>query len=552
MPESPSASIVIPTRGRPEYLDVALASIAPQAERSGAEVIVVSDGPNQKTASVAERHGASHVSIEQPRGANAARNAGIAAARSALIVFVDDDVEAPPGWLDRILDGARAQPGHEVFGGPIRARLEGGGPRMCGREAAPITTLDLGPEDRDAQFVWSANMAVRRGAFERLGAFDERIHGRGEEEDWERRYTTAGGRIRYLAGAGLDHRRERSDATVRSLAGAAYALGRSARRHDARKGTAPPVLAELRTLIGCGWHTVRRRCANGVVMGAQAAGRLREALAPVADPPTDDFLSGTSGQVFGIRATGRALVADAIADARMAVRGEPWRLHRAARAWSRRRVLALGIERAGEPNLLARTREQLLSSKHDVRFVGTEVGNRGKFENLNALLASNPPSGYDWLLVVDDDVALPHRFLDTFLFLAERFQLDLTQPAHRARSHAAWPVTRRQPGSLLRETQYVEIGPVVAFAARTFDTLLPFPELRAGWGLDNHWAAVAREHGWRIGIVDATAIRHGLRRTATAYDREEAIAEGRRFLSDRPYVKTSEAQRTLVTHRSWT
>jgi hypothetical protein len=96
----------------------------------------------------------------------------------------------------------------------------------------------------------------------------------------------------------------------------------------------------------------------------------------------------------------------------------------------------------------------------------------------------------------------------------------------------------------------VEIGPLIAFHAEAFDALLPFPALRAGWGLDAHWAAVARDHGWPLGIVDATPIRHGVRRTAAAYDRDEAIAEARRFLKDKPYVKAVEAQRTLATHRT--
>jgi hypothetical protein len=136
------------------------------------------------------------------------------------------------------------------------------------------------------------------------------------------------------------------------------------------------------------------------------------------------------------------------------------------------------------------------------------------------------------------------------VFLAERFELRLAQPAHRARSHAAWPITRRRAGSLVRETAFVEIGPVVAFHRTTFDTLLPFPELRFGWGLEAHWVAVAQQHHWPVGIVDVTAIRHGSREIAAAYDRDEAIAEGRRFLADRPHVKTA-GSRTLITHRSW-
>jgi glycosyltransferase involved in cell wall biosynthesis len=258
---------------------VTLTSVVPQATENGAEVLVVVDGPDALTERVARRHGARVVSLPQPAGANAARNRAVEEARGELIVFIDDDVEVPPGWLDAVLAGASQAPDYDVFGGPIRARLEGGGPRACGREDPPITTLDLGPADRDAGFVWSANMAVRRAAFERAGRFDESIAGRGEEEDWERRYRRRGGRIRYLGGAGLEHRRTRRDARVRALARAGYQLGRSARRNDRRKGVAPPLRGELRTVAGCCWHIIRRRCAIGFVMLAESSGRLREAVA---------------------------------------------------------------------------------------------------------------------------------------------------------------------------------------------------------------------------------------------------------------------------------
>ena len=165
-----------------------------------------------------------------------------------------------------------------MFGGPIRARLEGG-PRGCGREPAPITTLEEGPEDRDVPFVWGANMAIRRSAFERIGLFDDSLSGRGDEEDWELRYRAGGGRIRYLAGAGLDHRRTGQDARLGVLTRQAYRHGREARRHDVRVGKPRPIGTELRTLAGCAWHTVRRRCAFGIVMGARTAGSVREALA---------------------------------------------------------------------------------------------------------------------------------------------------------------------------------------------------------------------------------------------------------------------------------
>jgi GT2 family glycosyltransferase len=277
--DKPPASIVIPTLRAPAYLDVTLASVMPQARAVGAEVIVVSDGgPDPATEEVVARHGATLVKHIGQRGLNAGRNAGIATATSDLMVFIDQDVEAPPGWLDAVIDGARATPDREVFGGPIWGRLEGGRPG-CGREPAPITTLDAGPEDRDIPLVWGANMAMRRSAFERVGRFDEALRGRGDEEEWEFRWRQSGGKIRYLARAGLDHRRAPADARISVLARAAYGQGREARRHDLREGKARSIPTELWILVGCAWHTIRRRCAYGVVMGARAAGSLHEALA---------------------------------------------------------------------------------------------------------------------------------------------------------------------------------------------------------------------------------------------------------------------------------
>jgi hypothetical protein len=259
--------------------------------------------------------------------------------------------------------------------------------------------------------------------------------------------------------------------------------------------------------------------------------------------------SGEAGLVLGVRATARALALDAACDAVAAARLERSWLRKAALAAPRRRVLALGIERTDQPGLLDAARAELARSHHDVTFARADAGDRGKFENLNALLAKHRPGAHDWLLIVDDDVALPTSFLDVFIFLAERFSLRLAQPAHRYRSHAAWRVTRRRPASLVRETAFVEIGPLCAFHAETFTTLLPFPPLRIGWGLDLHWSAIAREHRWKLGIVDATPVLHGLRPIASAYGHREAVEEATAFLAGRPYTRAADAQRTIATHR---
>ena len=240
----PVASILFPTRDRSAYLAAALASVAGQAAARGAEIVVVEDGAaDPRTAQLAAEHGARHVALGAPRGLNVARNAAVEAARSDLLCFLDDDVAVWPGWLDALLAGAAAYPDHDVFGGPIRARLEGTDLHACGREPAPITTLDLGPEDRDADLVWGANLALRRSALARAGGFDPARSGPGDEEEWERRLRAAGGRIRYLAAAGVDHRRtgrRRADRRPRARRLAPRAASRAATtRPRARRPASP-------------------------------------------------------------------------------------------------------------------------------------------------------------------------------------------------------------------------------------------------------------------------------------------------------------------------
>ncbi|MGH2879549.1 MAG: glycosyltransferase family 2 protein [Solirubrobacteraceae bacterium] len=582
---APVASIVVPTRGRPAYLEVALASLAPQALAAGGELIVVDDaGASEATRALCERYGARYEPHPRPLGLNVARNSGVQRSRSELVVFVDDDVEVREGWLAALLDAAREHPETEVFTGPIHVRLEGAPPHSCGREPPPITSLQLGPQDGWTRFAWGSNMAIRRSALERVGPFDVSLEHGGDEQELQERLagqrpdsrrnapsSTQSGAM-YVAAAALDHRRAPADARLRPLCRAAYARGRAAWRFDAWRGQAPSLAYELRILAGCVGHVLRRRCPMGLTMVAHSSGRLRERLAmgrkssekaqtpPVAQiatgpsstsSTTDDFLSGESGTIGGLDELRRAAL-DIGEDGLQIASGRGLLLTRAARhSPPTQRVLALCVERPQNAQLTAALSAELAHSRHRIELRRSPPGDAGKFENLNRMLADEQIEDFDWFFVLDDDIGLPHGFMDKFLFLAERFSLDLAQPAHRAASHAAWRVTRRRLGAVTRETRFVEIGPVTAFARRTYEELLPFPQLRMGWGLDLHWAALAAQHGWRCGVIDAVAIAHRSAPAASAYSREQALGEARAFLRERPYLRAAEAQQTLVTHRHW-
>jgi glycosyltransferase involved in cell wall biosynthesis len=275
---TPAVSVVVPTHDRADYLDVTLSSLLDQDFPEPYEVIVVDDGSRDSTPDVIRRHGVRGLVHDPPRGPNAARNAGARAAEADLIALVDDDVFAPREWLRELVEGARRHPDAEVYGGPIRARLEGPAPHSCGRERPPITTLDLGAGDTEAELVWSANMLLRRSALERAGEFDESLPTGGDEEEWLRRLAARGGRVMYIAAAPIDHRRAGDDARLRSLMRSAYQRGYNLRRFNEAHGAAPAIGHELRVLAGCGWHVVRRGCPQGLIAGAHSAGRLKRAL----------------------------------------------------------------------------------------------------------------------------------------------------------------------------------------------------------------------------------------------------------------------------------
>jgi GT2 family glycosyltransferase len=363
------ASIVIPTRARLPYLEVALRSICAQADSAGAEVLVIDDaGASPQARALAQRLGARYEPHARPLGLNVARNTGVQRSTGELVVFVDDDVRADPGWLAALLHAARRHADVDVFAGAIVPVFEGARWRSCGRDGAPITSLDLGAQDIDTRYAWGANMAIRRAALERVGGFDESLKDGGDEQEWQDRLRAASGgsgRVLYVADARVQHRRAGRDARLRALSRTAAVRGAAARRFDARQGRAPTLARESLTLAACVGHVVRRRCPGGLTMVAHSAGRLRETLrelpgrrAPVPASATgangvqpDDFLSGTSGTVGGIDALTRG-ARDALTDAREMAGG---RAPRAGGVCARRaRALAPRARAARRPTAGAR------------------------------------------------------------------------------------------------------------------------------------------------------------------------------------------------------
>jgi hypothetical protein len=167
-----AASIVVPTRGRPQLLNRCIASLVLQRfDPERFEIIVVDDGPSDAVRDVVSgwiEHTAEHgpriryIGSTGPHGPAAARNHGWRIADGAIIAFTDDDTIARADWLAN---------GLREFGDNVQA--------VCGRIIMPLagtpTDYQLDAKNLEtAEFV-TANCFCRKEVLETLGGFDERF-----------------------------------------------------------------------------------------------------------------------------------------------------------------------------------------------------------------------------------------------------------------------------------------------------------------------------------------------------------------------------------------
>jgi hypothetical protein len=164
---------------------------------------------------------------------------------------------------------------------------------------------------------------------------------------------------------------------------------------------------------------------------------------------------------------------------------------------------------------------------------------------LASLVAQNPPSDQQWLCLCDDDVQFVRGSLRILLGQAAQFGLEVAQPAHTAASHYSHRVTLVRPGSLVRRTNFVEVGPVVVISPEAREKAFPGPtDVRMGWGLDVWWST----QNLQLGIVDAVRIRH-LGPVARGYPDAAEREIARRYLAQLGAPSVSAYARTLSTHR---
>jgi glycosyltransferase involved in cell wall biosynthesis len=101
----PSASVVIATHleSRWDQLRSALLSLQHQSSLPSEIVVVVDNNPKLLSRAAANLGEALVVENTEGPGLAGARNTGCAASSSEVVAFIDDDAEALPDWLERLL-----------------------------------------------------------------------------------------------------------------------------------------------------------------------------------------------------------------------------------------------------------------------------------------------------------------------------------------------------------------------------------------------------------------------------------------------------------------
>jgi GT2 family glycosyltransferase len=193
----PVATIIIPHLNQPDALILCLQSLEAQNFASGpVEVIVVDNGSRAPLDGVAARFPNVIFCNEPAPGPGLARNKGVGAANSNLLLFIDADCRAHSGWIRGAIATLSRDDSSGVCGGDVQIDLVDP-VRLTPLEAyesvfAYRQSLYIAREG----FSGTGNLAMPRRIFDAVGPFGG--IGIAEDRDWGQRARALGHNTRYV------------------------------------------------------------------------------------------------------------------------------------------------------------------------------------------------------------------------------------------------------------------------------------------------------------------------------------------------------------------
>ncbi|MGH4017965.1 MAG: glycosyltransferase [Pseudonocardiaceae bacterium] len=182
--DTPLVSVIVPVHGKWAFTRACLGSIEANRPAVPFEVIVVDDASPDRTADeVSASPGVRLVRTDRNVGFVGASNLGAGQARGEYLLFLNNDTEVHPGWLDELVATADSDDRIGLIGAKLvypDGRLQECGGIVWsdgtgwnyGRNGDPDS-----PEFqalRDVDYCSGAAILVRRDVFEQVGGFDDR------------------------------------------------------------------------------------------------------------------------------------------------------------------------------------------------------------------------------------------------------------------------------------------------------------------------------------------------------------------------------------------
>ncbi len=222
-------SIVIPVFNKVELTKQALDALYKNTGSASFEVIVIDNGSTDGTPEFLQAAQKQHPNLRvianaENTGFAAACNQGARAATGDYVLFLNNDTEVQPGWLDAMLETFRAQPDAAVVGSKLffpDGTIQHAGVALIRDEVLdiPVSAWHIGYQKEDLpvynrmrplKAVTAACMLVKKTAFEEVGGFDEAYWNGYEDVDLCLKLVKAGYGIYYQPKSVVIHHESQS------------------------------------------------------------------------------------------------------------------------------------------------------------------------------------------------------------------------------------------------------------------------------------------------------------------------------------------------------
>ncbi|MGK9476891.1 glycosyltransferase [Melioribacter sp. OK-6-Me] len=187
-------SVIICTYNRARYLPIALNSLKEQKfDKNEYEIIIVNNNSTDNTEKVCKDFIDQNPNlnikyvIEKQKGLSAARNRGINEATGEIIIFIDDDAELTPNYLEEAKKFFSQHPNVDAMGGKIIPKYEENKEPewMSVFLWGLVTKSDWGNKIKKypySKYPPGCSMAFRKSVFNDIGLFNTDIHSRCDDK----------------------------------------------------------------------------------------------------------------------------------------------------------------------------------------------------------------------------------------------------------------------------------------------------------------------------------------------------------------------------------